>query len=150
MGRLTRLYEWARWLRVGPETALRRSLGTGGESINEGRSTWTGRLAGMGRSRNGVDVSGAGSRGGAGARVGTGADARAGVDTGAGAGEAAGCRAAGCGRDAALSDRGAAVSKRGRGSGADEILLLWRRSSSTCSVLIGEGDRQNLRFGLLA
>jgi hypothetical protein len=44
--------------------------------------------------------------------------------------------------------------KRNRGSGADEILadmrLLWRLSSSTCKVLIGEGERQDLgeRFDL--
>lgn len=35
-----------------------------------------------------------------------------------------------------------------RGSGADEILLLWRRSSSACSVLTGDEDRSCFLFGL--
>lgn len=40
--------------------------------------------------------------------------------------------------------------ERKLGSGADEILLLCRRSSSTCSALTGDGERPNLFRGLLA
>lgn len=57
-------------------------------------------------------------------------------------GETVGCDGAGgCGCEAVLG--------RGLVSGAEEIRLLCRRSSSACSVLTGDEGRQNLLFGLI-